>query len=376
MDDPRKERMESELSQRLAEASERYGPTLESIDAQQSMLVDELVPLSGDAGMRFMATPETVVASVGRPVTATDPDALRDAGIEGHYPMSPHAIAQVADRLGLPSKYTRESISSGIPWRRDLIAHAMTEHANNKPQTRVLVRRVGNTIRGVLSDRYRRLDSGTIARSFITAGSDAGMRLLKADADDTQTSVEMIYPQVFQIDAGRNGIAWTVYGARYRNSDFGDGAMSISLMEIRCLCFNLLVFERAMREIHLGKRLPENVRFSEKTYRLDTQTTASAVADTVGQLITPDAIQERAEAVQRAASTEVKLDDEIKRLPSLQKGESESLIAVLARNRIDEIPDGPLTRFKLAQGVSFVAQGSNTARRRRDLEELAATLVN
>jgi len=43
----------------------------------------------------------------------------------------------------------------------------------------------------------------------------------------------------------------------------------------------LAIFAEAMRQIHLGKRLADDILYSQKTYELDTETTVSALSDII-----------------------------------------------------------------------------------------------
>ena len=90
------------------------------------------------------------------------------------------------------------------------------------------------------------------------------------------------------------------FGLNYETSDFGDGALTVGLFMLRMICTNLASAEDMLRQVHLGKRLAENLEFSEKTYRLDTQTMASAVGDIVGNVLAPATTERYCEAIKAA----------------------------------------------------------------------------
>lgn len=84
----------------------------------------------------------------------------------GVYTIHDNAIGQLGERLNVPAKYLRE-LANGDVWQRELAATILNQHSTWTKRTRTLVRTVGNEVRGVLSDSYRRLNSETIIMSFL-----------------------------------------------------------------------------------------------------------------------------------------------------------------------------------------------------------------
>jgi len=72
-----------------------------------------------------------------------------------------------------------------------------------------------------------------------------------------------------------------VVGLAQTNSDFGCGSYSISAFCLRLVCVNGLITESAMKEIHLGGKLPDAIEFSAETYAKDTDALVSATRDIV-----------------------------------------------------------------------------------------------
>ena len=50
-----------------------------------------------------------------------------------------------------------------------------------------------------------------------------------------------------------------------------------------------------MQQIHLGRRLDENIVFSQRTYLLDTKTTVSALEDIIGVQLNLEGLKRRME---------------------------------------------------------------------------------
>ncbi len=103
---------------------------------------------------------------------------------------------------------------------------------------------------------------------------------------------------------------------------------------------------------------------------------ASLVGDIVGDLLSKETLQEQVSVIDKAASTEIDLESEIKKLPSagILKNEVEKVETVLKNGRESDGIQGEPTTWKLTQALTAVARDSEPARR-RDLEEVAGGML-
>ena len=105
------------------------------------------------------------------------------------------------------------------------------------------------------------------------------------------------------------------------------------------VCLNGMVRESVWKQIHLGAKLPGNLRLSDRTYELDTQATVSAVRDLARQLYSRETIRKKAIEIQRASETDVDFTTELQRLVKnnrLLKNESEQVEQLLMQNRPED----------------------------------------
>lgn len=58
---------------------------------------------------------------------------------DGSFTLHPNAVSQVAERMGIPTKYLR-TLATGQEWERQLAAHVLNEHSGWTQRSRVLVR--------------------------------------------------------------------------------------------------------------------------------------------------------------------------------------------------------------------------------------------
>jgi hypothetical protein len=375
--DPRFIAMQDKLHARIDRMETLARPQIGNMERHQELLKDRIVTLGIGGHLRFDHDPaahETRAhiqnAPTGANVNPSPATVLR---------MTPHAVAQAAQKFGVPEAWAKEQANSAAPWQRELIAQVLNVSAEKGPRQRVLVRAVGSDARAVLSDKYRRLDSWKIAADFIQGAQTQGMSLTRAEMDETQLSVEMTLPMVFTHNLRNAGVEFCAYGARLRNSDFGEGALSLSLFCDRIQCVNLQVFSSVMKTVHLGRRLPDNLEISAQTFRLDTQASASLVRDYVRNLLTPAAIEQRnAQLITADAQTMPEDWDALRELPklgsALNKADAAAVLATLTRNDPEEIPTGRLTAYKVSQAIANVGQ-KGTQAKRRDLELIAGKML-
>lgn len=296
---------------------------------------------------------------------------------DGSFTLHPNAVSQVAERMGIPTKYLR-TLATGQEWERQLAAHVLNEHSGWTQRSRVLIRSVGSEVRAILSDSYRRLNSVEIITAFVEEASKQGAVIADAYMSDTKVWAETILPQPFTIPTVKNGQVIIFAGARFSTSDYGDGAVDMRTFLLNGACTNGMVRESVMKQIHLGSKLPDNLALSEETYALDTRTTVSAVRDLTAGLYSRDTIMAKAIEIQGASEIDVDFDHELKKLVSngsLLKSEKAEVEKVLMRNDPNDGVQGGATLWKLTQAITAHARELEP-QRARELHEISGALLN
>ncbi len=296
---------------------------------------------------------------------------------DGQFTLHDNAIGQLADRMGVPQRYLR-SLAGGEAWGRQLAATVLNEHSGWTQRSRVLVRTVGQQVRGVLSDSYRRLNSVEILTAFVQEAAGQGAVIADAYMSDTKVWAETILPQPLVIPTRNNGDVVIFMGARFSTSDYGDGAVDMRAFLLNGACLNGMVRESVMKQVHLGSKLPDNLQLSQQTYELDTRTTVSAVRDLTSGLFSRDNIQRKAIEIQGASDMEVDFEHELKRLTKdggLLKAEGKEVEKILMRNDPDDGVQGGATLWKLTQAITAHAR-ELSPERSRELHEISGNLLN
>ena len=296
---------------------------------------------------------------------------------DGQFTIHDNAIAQMADRMGIPQRYLR-NLAQGEPWEVSLAAYLLNQHSDWTQRSRVLVRTVGTQVRGVLSDSYRRLNSVEILTAFVQEAAGQGAVISDAYMNDTKVWAETILPTPLTIPTKNNGNVIIFAGARFSTSDYGDGAVDMRAFLLNGACLNGMVRESVMKQVHLGSKLPDNLALSQQTYELDTKTTVSAVKDLTKGLFSKDNLMAKAIEIQGASEIEVDFDKELKRLTTnggLLKQEGKEVEKILMRNNPDDGVQGGATLWKLTQAITAHAR-ELTPERSRELHELSGQLLN
>ena len=290
-------------------------------------------------------------------------------------PLHSHAFAQVVNDAGMPKKYADELAqqANGTPWGRELVAHNLNTILSHRDKQRNLIRREGGQVKGFLSDRFRRLDSRPLLDAFIGSAQELGLVPIQGVGTDTKVRVRAVLPQVFEPVASEV----MLFGLEWGNSDYGDGGHCVNLWTMRVWCTNLAVTDECLRQIHLGRRLADDIAYSEQTYRLDTQANASALRDTVRHAIGPARINGMLEAIKTANTAEIKGRDGVAKVlgKALGKADAEKAADLFEGNDVVNLPPGN-TVWRLSNAVSWLAQGKNLSTDRKlELERVAGELI-
>ena len=336
------------------------------------------------------AKAEAVLAQVERqvpedrvvPAARLDFSADHEAGLVTTYEHPVHGLAsyglhrnalrQVAERVGVPTAYAEDL--NGSDWGRGLLAKNFRENLRNRvgDEPRFLLRAIDGQVRGFMSSKYRRLDSRPILDAVLGVANKAGAMVASGFAGDVNVSLRVVLPEVRETIPGSGD--YVVIGLDFSNSDFGRGALDLSSFALRLACLNGAMVASDYRKIHLGARLSDEVEYSERTLRLDTAATVSAVEDTARGLLSTGRVDSIAEAIAKAASTEI---DPKAALASIRKritkAESEALVAKFNSPDIVDLPAGS-TSWRFSNAVSWLAHEAD-GERALELEAIAGEFI-
>ena len=333
--------------------------TINRIAKDASVLTDMIVPMSQKT-VTFQGNGSLLMALKG----------------QGKFGIHENAIRQLGAKFGVPTAYLNDLSKSG-EWQRALAAQILNEHTGHSSGYRSLIRTVGMEVRGVLSDSYKRLNGMELMGGFVSRAAKEGAVVYDSHYTDTRMYVEVIVPKLIDIDTEANGRISVAFGARYQNSDFGDGAMEVRTFFLNAVCLNGMVRENIIRKVHLGSRIPDGFAASDATFRKDTAAMASLIQDVIAISLGKEAVSQQVAVIERAATKEVNVDQEIRVLPKLglSKSEVEQTHGLLLQGRPEDGLQGGATLWKFAQAVTAVGRNIG-GDRSRDLAEVGGTILN
>ena len=288
-----------------------------------------------------------------------------------------HALRQVAGVAKVPVDFV-DRLTEGESWQGQLLADVLTRiysHASDHGQKKHLIRVVGGQVRGFLSDSYRRLDSRPIFDAFLQAAQQAGAQPYGGHASDIRAGLKLILPGIHAIQLGDDRVDLVAFGAEISTSDFGAGLLAIRSFIERLVCLNGATAEDLMKQVHLGKRLTEDVEFSQKTYELDTRATVSAVRDITRAAFGEAKIAQLTGRIQKAQSQEVKWENLKARLGrALTKDELRKAGEAFEGPDVQNLPPGN-NLWRASNAVSWILKGAESEDRKVELEKLAGSLL-
>jgi hypothetical protein len=261
------------------------------------------------------------------------------------------AMGQICSRANIPTRYAeflREPEQAG--WGHKLLAENFNQlYSHDKDN--FLTRSYDGRLRGFLSDRYRRLDSRPLLESFTGECQKYGLVPIEGYGSETKVALKALLPCVFE--PVPNEVM--CFGVMWENSDYGNGAHTIRAFAMRLWCTNYAITEVGFRQIHLGKRLTENMTWSNQTYALDTQATASQIRDVVNQGISPASIEAFCSVIKAANEQEIdpkKMMGDLSKY--MNKGELEMVKDKYNEPDVVALPAGN-TVWRMSNAISWVA---------------------
>lgn len=291
-------------------------------------------------------------------------------------PLHKHALEQAASRVDIPVTFVNRFL--GEEYGGELITDALNTVYRYRGEEKFLVRSSDEEIRGVLSDTYRRMDSGPILDAFARTCHDIGAVPIEGIGGELRFSVKALIPKTYVIGKQQGNEEIFAFGVSLSNSDFGCGALSLQFFLWRIWCSNTATREDSLRKVHLGKRLAENIEYAQETYAADTNAMALMVRDHVRGILSPPKIDEAVATLETAMETSVdpkKFFDkggELEKL-KLTRAEIDSTRETFNNGDITVLPRGTSVA-RMSQAVAWLAQ-SATPERRLELERAAGIIM-
>lgn len=288
-----------------------------------------------------------------------------------------HALMQASARAGVPETFVNRMLDK--PYGGELVVDTLNTIFAKEEPSNMLLRSNDGQIRGILSDSYRRMDSRPILEAFCAAVSRLGAVPVEGIGGDLRFSIKALIPKVHVVGKKEGNEEVFAFGASLSNSDFGCGALSLQFFLYRIWCSNTATREDSMRRVHLGKRLGDDITYSQETYDADTKTMTLAVQDHVKGVLAPAKIDEALAQIETALDTTIEpkkffeRGGELEKL-KLTKSEIEATRETFNNGDVKVLPLGT-SAARMGQAIAWIAQSAPSAERRLELERAAGQIM-
>ena len=299
-----------------------------------------------------------------------------------------NALTQLAGRLNIPMAYIdhltgAQTIERGGPveaangtdaivdrWGMQLLQETLQRHVDHSTD-RFLVRSVGDETRAVLSDKFRRLDCRPGAESLILTAKAAGLVCCDGTFTDTRSSLKFIRPTAIEVFPGE----WMVFGFEWSNSDYGRGASDLRMFMFRLWCWNGATIESVIRQIHVGRRLGDEIEYAQDTLEADAKASALVLRDAAATAMSKEKTMRMIEGIRAAQGTKIDPKGRAESLKKiLTKTEAEAVVQAFNSPDVENMPAGN-TLWRWSNAISWVGGNTEDADRRLDFERLAGEVM-
>lgn len=315
--------------------------------------------------------------------------------------ISDHALGQIGEcaKPAVPGKYMRD-LRDANP-----LAAAALVNATGTAQRR-FVRVLDGHCRAFLSDSYRVMDHYDTTFAALDVAKNVGAKVLECSLTDSHMRIKLVNSAVFDRIADRQEQGGGAHefvrmgqGAnpRYRdaidftgggfeqvapglvhpvvtisNSETGEGGLNVKVGIFEAYCLNTALVDTAVRQIHLGRKMEEGVRYQRDTQQADATAMGLKIRDVITQAFNQDGFAELCGRVRAANAQTIEA-------PSAAVGRLVDA-GLIPESRKDALLEhflgrGNKTAWGVAQGLTRLAQDSEDPAESAELELLAGKII-
>jgi hypothetical protein len=204
----------------------------------------------------------------------------------------------------------------------------------------------------------------------VTEAQKVGAIPMDGTATETRVALKIVFPEIMEPIEGE----FLLYGVEWSNSDVGNGTHSVRGYAIRVVCANGMTRDNLLKQVHIGGRLGDDVAFSDRTYKLDSKASVSALRDVVKGVLGPagrDAITESIRAANTKDFTAAQLANVVR---TQSKATVKAVVDAFTGPDVVNLPAGD-TAWRGSNAISWIARNTQDAEQRLDLERLAGSLA-
>lgn len=276
---------------------------------------------------------------------------------------------QLGTYLNIPKPYYDRMMTAG---NVELLAKNAQWWLDRQSDRR-MIRTLDGNVRGILSDRYRRLDNHDLLTAMLPILLEAKAQIATCEITDRKLYLKFIMHQI-EGEVKKGDIV--TLGGIISNSEVGYGSLAVQPLILRKVCDNgLILNDLAYRKYHVGRKSKEEVidisytdetnAAIDKAFWLQTR---DVIKETVSQVTMDKALKSmRAAAGLKIEDPKVAMEITTDKL-KLNETEADSVLTHL-------INGGDLTSWGMLNAVTRAAQDVESFDRSIELETLASQLL-
>lgn len=287
-------------------------------------------------------------------------------------PLTQHASRQMAAKFGIPAKYFDRMLADAP----DLLATNANHWLHKEPKD-LMVRTLFGKVRGIMSNRYQRIDNINIAEDLLPfLAVQDGLEIASCEVTEKKLYIKAVmHKMVSEIKKGDVVEA----GLWISNSEIGCGQFEVAPFIHRLVCLNgMKVNDAKFGKRHVGARADVNDStysiLSDETLRADDRAFMLKARDVVkaafDEKIFEGHVNKLRDTTERKLEgNPVKAIEVLGATHGLLQGEQTSILRKL-------IEGGDTSQYGLLNAVTAYSQDVSDYDRASELEELGGKIVD
>lgn len=323
------------------------------------------------ATARDFVVPTEMLRAQWKPSDAKDNGEVTlgfDGAQKQEFRLTPWAGQQLATYSDIPKAYFDRLAIQSPALLADNVNHGLHVQASaarrdSRQESRML-RTLDGNVRGLLSSRYRILDSHDMLDAIFPVLSDKGMEVVSSELTERRMFVKALSPRLkADVKPGDT----VQYGLVISTSDVGAGSVRVEPLIYRLVCANGMISNTAIRKYHVGKNQAESEiqeLLSDKTREVSDAAFWMQVRDIVLHSLKPENFEREVDRLRVAANEEIKNFDlprvvelTMKETAIYGEGKKNSILHALASGG----EGSGLTRWGLVNAFTRAAQAANVS---------------
>ena len=301
--------------------------------------------------------------------------AMQDAdGGKMDMPLTQHASRQLGAKFGIPAKYFDRMLADAP----DLLASNANHWLHEEPKD-LMVRTLFGKVRGIMSNRYQRIDNVNIAEDilpFLLEQQTNGLEIASCEVTEKKLYIKAVmHKMVSEIKKGDVVEA----GLWISNSEIGCGEFEVAPFIHRLICLNgVKVNDAKFGKRHVGARAnvndttysilsDETLRADDKAFMLKARDVVKAAFDE--KMFESNVNKLRDTTDRKLEGNPVKAVEVLGNSTGLLQGEKEGILRKL-------IEGADLSQYGLVNAVTAYSQDVDSYDRASDLEELGGKIID